>query len=235
MPSWIADQHPVSGRPPEPLCGHFLQRLDLPTCSSSSTHGTAINPLCATTLYQLTFRSPKTSPNCAPGASPGTIARQVTTIGLISDTHGLLRPEAVRALAGVRHIIHAGDIGGPEILNELRRIAPVHAVRGNNDKGPWAAGIPLYLALELEGVNIHVLHDVKEIDMLRRQCPLTGAAAGFAVVVSGHSHKPTVSERDGVTFVNPGSAGPRRFTLPISVGYLDITTGGPRARIIEIL
>jgi len=160
----------------------------------------------------------------------------VTTIGLISDTHGLLRPEAVRALAGVRHIIHAGDIGGPEILNELRKIAPVHAVRGNNDKGPWAAGMPLYLALELEGVSIHVLHDVKEIDALRRQClGADPAAAGFAVVVSGHSHKPTVSERDGVTFVNPGSAGPRRFTLPISVGYLDITTGGPRARIIEIL
>ena len=153
---------------------------------------------------------------------------QVTTIGLISDTHGLLRPEAVRALAGVRHIIHAGDIGGPEILNELRKIAPVHAVRGNNDKGPWAAGIPLYLALELEGVSIHVLHDVKEIE-------IDPAAAGFAVVVSGHSHKPMVSERDGVTFVNHGSAGPRRFTLPITVGYLDITTGGPRARITEIL
>lgn len=174
-----------------------------------------------------------------PIARPGPVQHylwQVTTIGLISDTHGLLRPEAVRALAGVRHIIHAGDIGGPEILNELRKIAPVHAVRGNNDKGPWAAGIPLYLALELEGVSIHVLHDVKEIDALRRQCLVADpAAAGFAVVVSGHSHKPTVSERDGVTFVNPGSAGPRRFTLPISVGYLDITTGGPRARIIEIL
>ena len=104
------------------------------------------------------------------------------------------------------------------------------------DKGPWAAGIPLYLALELEGVSIHVLHDVKEIDLLRRQCQVTDpAAARFPVVVSGHSHKPMVSERDGVTFVNPGSAGPRRFTLPISVGYLDITTGGPRARIIEIL
>jgi putative phosphoesterase len=192
--------------------------------------------MCATTLYQLTFRSPKTPPDCAPRTSPGTIARQVTTIGLISDTHGLLRPEAVRALAGVRHIIHAGDIGGPEILDELRKIAPVHAVRGNNDKGPWAAEIPLYLALKLEGVSIHVLHDVKEIDVLRRQYLLTDpAAAEVAIVVSGHSHKPTVIERDGVTFVNPGSAGPRRFTLPISVGYLDITTGGTRARIIEIL
>lgn len=183
--------------------------------------------MCATTLYQLTFRSPK-SPQLRARDPSRHYRGQVTTIGLISDTHGLLRPEAVRALAGVTHIIHAGDIGGPEILEELRKIAPVHAVRGNNDKGPWAAEIPLYLALELEGVSIHVLHDVKEID-------IDPAAAGFTVVVSGHSHKPTVSARDGVTFVNPGSAGPRRFTLPISVGYLDITTGGPRARIAEIL
>ena len=150
------------------------------------------------------------------------------TIGLISDTHGLLRPEAVRALTGVSHIIHAGDIGGPEILEALRQIAPVYAVRGNNDKGSWADAIPLYEALDLEGVSIHVLHDLNELDLDPR-------AAGFAVVVSGHSHKPTVTERDGVTFVNPGSAGPRRFKLPVTVGYLDITTGGPRARIIEIL
>jgi putative phosphoesterase len=149
------------------------------------------------------------------------------TIGLISDTHGLLRPEAVRALAGVSHIIHAGDIGGAEILEALRKIAPVYAVRGNNDKGPWAAAIPLCAALELEGVSIHVLHDLKEID-------LDPKAAGFDVVVSGHSHKPTVTERDGVTFINPGSAGPRRFKLPVTVGYLDITTG-LRARIAEIL
>ena len=142
------------------------------------------------------------------------------TIGLISDTHGLLRPEAVRALTGVSHIIHAGDIGGPEILEALRQIAPVYAVRGNNDKGSWAAAIPLYEALDLEGVSIHVLHDLNELD-------LDPHAAGFAVVVSGHSHKPTVTERDGVTFVNPGSAGPRRFKLPVTVGYLDITTAGP--------
>ena len=150
------------------------------------------------------------------------------TIGLIADTHGLLRPEAVRALAGVSHIIHAGDIGGAEILKALRKIAPVYAVRGNNDKGPWAAALPLCEALELEGVSIHVLHDLKEMDVDPK-------AAGFAVVVSGHSHKPTVNERDGVTFVNPGSAGPRRFSLPVTVGYLDITTGGVRARITEIL
>jgi hypothetical protein len=149
------------------------------------------------------------------------------TIGLIADTHGLLRPEAVRALAGVSHIIHAGDIGGAEILKALRKIAPVYAVRGNNDKGPWAAALPLCEALELEGVSIHVLHDLKEID-------LDPKAAGFDVVVSGHSHKPTVTERDGVTFINPGSAGPRRFKLPVTVGYLDIATG-VKARIAEIL
>ena len=112
----------------------------------------------------------------------------------------------------------------------MRRIAPVHAVRGNNDKGAWAAEIPLYLALELEGVSIHVLHDVKEIDVDPR-------AAGIDVVVSGHSHKPTVTERDGVQFVNPGSAGPRRFSLSVTIAYLDVTTGtrAPRARIMRIL
>ena len=154
------------------------------------------------------------------------------TIGLISDTHGLLRPEAVRALSGVQHIIHAGDIGGPEILEKLRTIAPVDAVRGNNDKGAWAEQIPLYLALDLEGISIHVLHDLQEMDV----DPL---AAGFDVVVSGHSHKPKVTERGGVQFVNPGSAGPRRFSLPVTVAHLDITSDEGRikfvTRIIEIL
>ena len=150
------------------------------------------------------------------------------TIGIISDTHGLLRPEAVRALAGVHHIIHAGDIGRPEILEELRTIAPVDAVRGNNDKGAWAAAIPLYLALELDGMSIHVLHDLKEMDLDPR-------AAGFGVVVSGHSHKPMVMHRDGVQFVNPGSAGPRRFSLPVTIALLEATPGAPRATIVEIL
>jgi putative phosphoesterase len=104
----------------------------------------------------------------------------------------------------------------------------VHAVRGNNDKGAWAAEIPLHLALELEGVRIHVLHDVNELD-------LNPQAAGFDVVVSGHSHKPAVTERNGVQFVNPGSAGPRRFSLPVTIAYLDIATVGVRARITEIL
>ncbi len=150
----------------------------------------------------------------------------IRTIGLISDTHGLLRPEAVRALAGVRHIIHAGDIGGLEILERLGAIAPVAAVRGNNDKGPWADRIPSTLALELEGVSIHVLHDVKEME-------LDPLAAGFDIVVSGHSHMPAVSERDGIRFVNPGSAGPRRFSLPVTIAYLDVDPGvaGGNARV----
>lgn len=151
------------------------------------------------------------------------------SIGLISDTHGLLRPEAVRALLGVERIIHAGDIGGAEILEGLRGVAPVDAVRGNNDKGRWAAKIPLTLDLEFHGVSIHVLHDVKELDVDPK-------AAGIDVIVSGHSHKPLIADRDGVQFVNPGSAGPRRFTLPVTIAYLDVGRGArAAARIIKIL
>ena len=149
-------------------------------------------------------------------------------IGLISDTHGLLRPEALRALAGVEHIIHAGDIGGPEVIETLRGIAPVDAVRGNNDKGAWAAKLSLWLALELEGIGVHVLHDVNELDV-------DPAAAGFRVVVAGHSHKPLVTERDGVLFVNPGSAGPRRFSLPVTLGFLRVKAGKAHAEIKSLL
>jgi putative phosphoesterase len=149
-------------------------------------------------------------------------------IGLISDTHGLLRPEALQALAGVERIIHAGDIGGPEVLERLRGIAPVDAVRGNNDKGTWARQIPPWLALDLAGVSIHVLHDVKEID-------INPGAAGFQVVIAGHSHKPQIEERDGVLFVNPGSAGPRRFSLPVTLAYLTIEAGGVKAVIQPLL
>jgi len=149
-------------------------------------------------------------------------------IGLISDTHGLLRPEAVHALAGVHRIIHAGDIGGQEIIARLTAIAPVEAVRGNNDKGAWAAGIPEYQALELGGVSIYVLHDLQEMD-------IDPKAAGFQVVVAGHSHQPRIMERDGVQFLNPGSAGPRRFSLPVTVAHLDVMGGRAHARIIEIL
>jgi uncharacterized protein len=149
-------------------------------------------------------------------------------IGLISDTHGLVRPEALQALAGVARIIHAGDIGGASVIETLTSIAPVDVVRGNNDKDPWGARLPEWLALEFEGVGIHVLHDVKELDV-------DPAAAGFRVVVAGHSHKPVVTERDGVLFVNPGSAGPRRFGLPVTVGYLTVTGGTAQAQIRSLL
>jgi uncharacterized protein len=149
-------------------------------------------------------------------------------VGLISDTHGLLRPEAKRALAGVDLIIHAGDIGAPEVLEELRAVAPLHAVRGNNDRGAWARAIPPTESLELEGASIYVLHDLNELD-------LDPAAAGFAAVVAGHSHRPAVKTHDGVLYINPGSAGPRRFSLPVAVGFLEIVAGEARGRVTEIL
>lgn len=138
-----------------------------------------------------------------------------------------MRPEALAALAGVSHIVHAGDIGSAEILSQLRVIAPVTAVRGNNDKSSWAASIPETDVLEIAGKLIYVLHDLKELD-------LEPAAAGFAVVVAGHSHKPAVIRKGEVLYVNPGSAGPRRFNLPVSVGTLEINGGDIRAEIHEL-
>jgi putative phosphoesterase len=152
----------------------------------------------------------------------------MTRVGLISDTHGLLRPEALAALAGVDYIVHAGDIGSAEILDRLRQIAPVTAVRGNNDKGSWARGIAENEVIEIEGSLLYVLHDLHELD-------LDPAAAGFAAVITGHSHKPAITERDGVLFVNPGSAGPRRFKLPISVGLLELKRRKWHARIQELV
>jgi uncharacterized protein len=136
-------------------------------------------------------------------------------VGLISDTHGLLRPEAMRALAGSDVIIHAGDVGSPEILDALRAVAPVVAVRGNVDTRAWAAALPATAAAEAGHTLIYVVHDLNDLD-------LDPAAAGFGVVVSGHSHKPARSERAGVLFVNPGSAGRRRFKLPVTVARLDL-------------
>jgi|SRR6185437_2424593 len=146
------------------------------------------------------------------------------TVGLISDTHGLLRPQALEALQGVHRIIHAGDIGAEDVLAALRRVAPVDAVRGNNDRDPWARHIPAQLTLDIGGVAVHVLHDLKELD-------LDPVRAGLRVIVAGHSHKPDVSERDGVLYVNPGSAGPRRFRLPVTIAHLQISSGHPTARI----
>ena len=135
-------------------------------------------------------------------------------IGLISDTHGLLRPEALAALSNVELIIHAGDVGKPGILERLRSIAPVVAVRGNIDKGAWAAALPSSAVAHAGDADLYVLHDVNELD-------LDPAAAGFAAVVSGHSHQPASCRRSGVLFINPGSAGPRRFKLPITLARLD--------------
>jgi len=135
-------------------------------------------------------------------------------LGLISDTHGLLRREAVEALRGSDLIIHAGDVGDPKILKELRKLAPVVAVRGNVDTEKWAQALPLTTVVEAGSVLIYVLHDVHALDM--------DPAAGIRVVVSGHSHKPTKLTRDGVLYVNPGSAGPRRFQLPVTVARLNL-------------
>jgi putative phosphoesterase len=148
-------------------------------------------------------------------------------VGVISDTHGWLRPEALAALRGADHLVHAGDIGTPEVLASLRALAPLTAVRGNNDQGAWARRIPDTDSVQVGGITLYVLHDLNALD-------LEPAAAGFRVVVSGHSHRPRVEERDGVLYVNPGSAGPRRFRLPVSVAMLEIGSGAVRAR-IELL
>ena len=149
------------------------------------------------------------------------------TIGVISDTHGLLRPEALRRLRGASHIIHAGDVGSAEILTALREIAPVTAVRGNNDKGAWAQALPETATLELERRRIYVIHDVSEL-------AIAPASDGVAVVIAGHSHKPAIVERDGVMYLNPGSAGPRRFKLPIAVATLRIGARTLEAEIHEL-
>ncbi|NML29783.1 metallophosphoesterase family protein [Paraburkholderia antibiotica] len=144
-----------------------------------------------------------------------TSSSSIARIGLISDTHNLVRPEALRYLDGCDAIIHAGDICKPDVLDALARIAPVTAVRGNNDTGDWAASLPTHARLTVQQVTILVVHDLAELGCVPRD-------EGIRVVVSGHSHKPSIDERDGVLFVNPGSAGPRRFKLPICAGRLVI-------------
>ncbi|MGS0643637.1 metallophosphoesterase family protein [Xanthomonas oryzae] len=144
-----------------------------------------------------------------------------TRIGVISDTHGLLRPEALAALDGCTQIIHAGDVGKPEVLEALRTLAPLHVIAGNIDDKPWAAGLPQTLDVQIDGVRIHVLHDLKTL------APQVQAD----VIISGHSHKPLVHTRAGVLYINPGSAGPRRFSLPTSVAMLWLGDGAPRAQL----
>lgn len=148
-------------------------------------------------------------------------------IGVISDTHGLLRPEAIEALRGVEHIIHAGDVGAEEILEKLAAIAPVTAIRGNVDNAAWARKLPETESVEIGGISIYVLHDLAQLD-------LKPEAAGFKVVISGHSHVPKQETRDGVLYLNPGSAGPHRFKLPVSVACLAIREGKIAAEILAL-
>lgn len=148
-------------------------------------------------------------------------------VGIISDTHGLLRPEALQALRGSEHIIHAGDIGDAKILNQLATIAPVTAIRGNVDKESWARKLPETEVVEFGGISIYVLHDLAKLD-------LKPEAAGFRVVIYGHSHAPKHETKNGVLFLNPGSAGPRRFRLPVSVARMTIRGGKILAEIVEL-
>jgi len=148
-------------------------------------------------------------------------------VGLVSDSHGLVRPQVVDALAGVELIVHAGDVGSEAVLARLRELAPVVAIRGNNDRGAWAEALPATEVVDVAGALIHVVHDVGELD-------LDPVAAGFHAVVSGHSHRPRVERREGVLYVNPGSIGPRRFSLPVALALLRISGGELEARIVEL-
>lgn len=147
-------------------------------------------------------------------------------VGLVSDTHGLLRPEALAFLRGSDAIVHAGDICDPAILDALAALAPVTAVRGNNDHGPWAERLPETAIVDICGVRLCVLHDLAQLRL--------DPAAGVQVVVSGHSHKPLAETRNGVLYVNPGSCGPRRFKLPIALAELRVDGSAVSARIVEI-
>ncbi len=148
-------------------------------------------------------------------------------VGVISDTHGLLRPEAVAALQGSDIMIHAGDIGRPEVIEQLREVAPTFAVRGNNDEGAWAAGVPTTQIVEVGELLFYVLHEIPQLDV-------DPTVAGYAAVVSGHSHRPSVEFRDGVLYLNPGSAGPRRFKLPVAVARVGVLGRQMRPVIVEL-
>src|SRR5262245_36997036 len=183
--------------------------------------------------------SPSTSgPASAPTAAsrlstssdgPATLSSMAAErrVGLVSDTHGLVRPEALEALRGVELIVHAGDVGAAAVLERLAEVAPVAAIRGNNDRGPWADALPETRVVEVGDALLYVVHDVGELE-------LDPVAAGFHVVVSGHSHRPRVERRGGVLFVNPGSIGPRRFSLPIALAQLRVSGIAAEASIVEL-
>ena len=149
------------------------------------------------------------------------------TVGIISDTHGLMRPEAIDALRGSDLIIHAGDVGKPAVIDQLRGIAPTFVVRGNIDKGDWAASLPMTERVEVGGSIFFVLHEISQLD-------LDPASTGFAAVVFGHSHVPSIETRKGVLFLNPGSAGPRRFKLPVTVARVIVSDAGIRPEIVQL-
>jgi putative phosphoesterase len=148
-------------------------------------------------------------------------------VGLISDTHGLLRPEARAFLIGCDYIVHGGDIGEAKILDELAAMAPLIAVKGNNDSDPWAARLPATELIRVGNVFVYVIHNLAELD-------IDPGAAGIRVIVSGHSHKPMIEERDGILYVNPGSSGPKRFKLPVSVGEIIVSGSAVRARLVDL-
>jgi uncharacterized protein len=148
-------------------------------------------------------------------------------VGIISDTHGLVRPEAVKSLKGSELLIHAGDIGNPQVIEQLHEIAPTFVVRGNNDRGAWAAGLPVTQVVEVGELLFYVLHEISQLDV-------DPAVAGFAAVVSGHSHQPSIQFRDGVLYLNPGSAGPRRFSLPVAVARVHVSGRQMRPEIVEL-
>lgn len=149
------------------------------------------------------------------------------SVGLISDTHGLLRPEALDALRASDLIVHAGDIGHPRVLAQLEKLAPVRAVRGNNDTGPWATAVPETAIIQIGAISLYVIHNVADLE-------IDQSATGYTVVVAGHSHRPVHELRNGVHFVNPGSAGPRRFRLPVSVARLSVTGADVAVQLIEL-
>jgi putative phosphoesterase len=148
-------------------------------------------------------------------------------IGVISDTHGLLRPRVLEALTGAQHLVHAGDVGTAAVLEQLRKLAPLTAVRGNNDVGRWSAALPAAVTFELAGVRLHLLHNIADLS-------IAPAELGVRAVIAGHSHRPAVRESGGVLYLNPGSAGPRRFNLPVSVAWLEIEAGKLQARLVSL-
>lgn len=149
-------------------------------------------------------------------------------IGVISDTHGLLRPEAILALRGTNHILHAGDVGDPQILNSLRELAPITAIRGNIDVSGACAQLPATELVEVGGTHIYLLHNLAELD-------LDPIAAGISTVISGHTHQPKIERRKGVLYFNPGSAGPRRFSLPVTLGFLELEGGYLTPRLLDLI